>query len=155
MGKPFRQNGTGYSHVHVTTVIVPQLGKSAGLQFTLQQHSSADYDNNAKTAAIEGPQMNPVQLAPGGADPSWNFETSLDEARKLLSFIGPGYLTIPLDIQHTWQLPKKKAITDFIDGALIEKDGTKSQRGNATMVSIGGKCAGVRPDGVDPYTVPT
>lgn len=152
--KAFTLNGTAYSWLNIETVIVPQFGQNQGNKFTLKQHSKADYDNNAKTVSVPGPQMNPVVLAPGSAEPSWSISLSIAEARDLITWIGEGYLTIPLDITHTWQIPKKPSFTDFVDGAFIEKDGTKGAHGEATMVELGGKASMVRPNGINPFTQP-
>lgn len=152
----FVQQGVGYSHIHVETVYVPQEGANAGQRYTFRQYKSAEYGNGNKVASIDGPQMGPVQLAPGGAEPTWKLEISRDEWQKFVKFVGPGYAVIPGDITHTWQLPGQPAHTDYIDGCMIEDDGLKTAKGDPAMVSLGGKCAVVWFDGIHPWdpTIP-
>jgi hypothetical protein len=150
----FSINGVGYSHVHATVVMTPLLGRSAFLQMTIRTCKSFEFDNNAKAVGIAGPQMAPVQLAPGNAEPTWSLEMALVSARDFLHFIGPGYMVIPVDVQVTYQLPGRRAITDYVEHGLIEKDGTKSASGDATLVTIGGKCRIVRPNGINPFRFP-
>lgn len=151
MGKPFNLQGVGFSHIHITTTITPQTGPNAGQQFTFQQHKSAEYGNGAKVGAIEGPQMGPVQLYPGGAEPNWKLETTKREFNNYVAFVGPGWLVTPFDLTNTYQVPGEPAYTDYVDGCMLEDDTGKSSKGDAATVSLGGKCALVWPNGYHPF----
>lgn len=141
----------GVVHAHLTAVITPKLGLAEGLQWTLKTCESVDVTLSLKYASVGGTQISPVAVALAGSEPKWNAEIAFGEVEDIRAWMGPGWATIAVDINFTWQVPGRRAFTDFVYDAFVGDDGTSSKKDGIVMSKIGSNITAFHPRGIDPF----